>query len=112
MSEPFGDLLQLSREELYSMITAFRREINCLSTDLSRFESLLNKCHKCLSHLVNTKQIDFLLIQELLHLIDTNRSVTNRSTEGQAVIGGHSVGDNDYFGHENDFNFIGHSNGK
>ncbi|CAG2166690.1 unnamed protein product [Oppiella nova] len=61
---------------------------------------------------VTTRNInDFVKQKKLLDLIDTNRSVTNRSTDGQAVIGGHSVGDNDHnFGHENDFNFIGHSN--
>src|SRR3984885_11810979 len=72
MSESYESLSHLSREELYSLVNALKRQINCLSTDLSRNDLLLNKCHKCLTHLLNTKQIDLHLIRELLDLIVLN----------------------------------------
>ena len=81
MSETFADLSQLSREELYSLVNALKRQINCLSTDLSRNDLLLNKCHKCLTHLLNTKQIDFELIQELVDLIALNATESRVNCE-------------------------------
>ena len=81
MSETFADLSQLSREELYSLVNALKRQMNCLSTDLSRNDLLLNKCHKCLTHLLNTKQIDFELIQELVDLIALNATESRVNCE-------------------------------
>ena len=112
MSETFADLSQLSREELYSLVNALKREINCLSTDLSRNDLLLNKCHKCLTHLLNTKQIDLHLIREFVDLIALNATESRVNCE-QTVIGGQRVdGSDGYYDHKKGFVFITQSNGK
>src|SRR5882672_10967677 len=81
MSESYESLSHLSREELYSLVNALKRQINCLSTDLSRNDLLLNKCHKCLTLLLNTKQIDLHLIRELLDLIALNATESRVNCE-------------------------------
>src|SRR6185437_5929713 len=72
MSETFADLSHLSREELYSLVNALKRLINCLSTDLMRYELISKKCRKYLTDLLNVREINIHLTQELLKYIELN----------------------------------------
>ena len=58
MSKSYNDYQCLSRNELYLCIKQLKREVNCLSTDLLRFQLLSEKCLQFINHLQNVFEIN------------------------------------------------------
>ena len=53
-----GDVLSgLRRRQLYSTIYALKREVNCLSTDLMRYQLISRKCENYLTDLRNVGHV-------------------------------------------------------